>query len=464
MDGSDLPPTPKGFLDPINTQAFARHLNLKTRGHDRGAQGQPSSQAETLDSVEQEIIQGVSGEWTAQYDHLTGMLRGYRDLLAHMKIGEELQAGRAEAEGARARFLEAQIAVRNELREVREALVGAQSEYEDFRERHGLTRPARRRAGHTAGLLIFCVAAESILNGFFFMEGSSRGLLGGIGTAVGISLVNILWAFALGLGPARFVHHRRVPVRILAFVLLVVGAAALLGLHLFAAHFRDAFARAGEARAYQVALETLLANPFALADIKSLYLLALGALLGFVASWKGYRHDDPYPGYGPVARRLQSAHAEFDDVHQDLLGDLTDVRDTAEKTLRGAIERITSFVGLAQQMLNGRNAIQQRFTAYESHLEDSANHLLEIYRSANQDARSDPPPAHFRIRWRLPKRAADTADVVTFGNTDALRLDEGGKAQVELGDRLEQVLRLYREIIEEADVPRPRAQGGEAGA
>lgn len=464
--GSDLPPTPKGFLDPIDTQAIARHLSLKTRGRERGAQGQPPSHALTLDSVEQEVTQRVSGEWTAQYDHLTGLLRAYRDLLAHMKIGQEVQAGRAEAESARARFLEAQVGVRGELREARSALAAAQGEHDDFCERHALSRPARKRSGHTVGLLLFCIAAESILNGFFFQEGSSHGLLGGIGTAVGISLVNILWAFALGFGPARYVNHRRVWARIPAFLLTIAGATLLLALHLFAAHFRDAFTQVGEVRAYQVAIETMLARPWWLSDIKSVYLLALGALLGFIAAWKGYRHDDPYPGYGPVARRLQDARAEFEEIHQDLLGDLSDVRDKAVEKIRGSIERITAYVGMAEQMLSGRAAILTRFAAYEEHLVASANQLLQTYRNANQQARADRPPEHFRSDWALPSRAGQSAEVAGLvGSVDGLRLEQGANAQVELGDRLEALLRLYQEIIAEADVPRPRLRvAGQANA
>jgi hypothetical protein len=45
------------------------------------------------------------------------------------------------------------------------------------------------------------IALESIMNGLFFAKGSERGLIGGVGTAFGISLVTCCSAFSLGLFP-----------------------------------------------------------------------------------------------------------------------------------------------------------------------------------------------------------------------------------------------------------------------
>jgi hypothetical protein len=52
------------------------------------------------------------------------------------------------------------------------------------------------------------VAIESVLNGVFFAKGSPGGLIGGIGTAIGISIANVSFAFLLGFFPARWINRR----------------------------------------------------------------------------------------------------------------------------------------------------------------------------------------------------------------------------------------------------------------
>jgi hypothetical protein len=72
---------------------------------------------------------------------------------------------------------------------------------------------------------------ESVLNGFFFAKGSEFGLLGGIGIAVGISIVNVIFSFMLGLWPARWINHRNWLVKILALLTTIAGIGTLILLH-----------------------------------------------------------------------------------------------------------------------------------------------------------------------------------------------------------------------------------------
>src|SRR5690606_10686721 len=113
-----------------------------------------------------------------------------------------------------------------------------------FRKRHGLNRavrdPARRFT--TIGLLILLVAFESAFNGAFFADAAARGMIGGIGIAIGISILNVIVAFALGVGPARWVHHREWLLKAFGFLTLLLGGASLIALHAFALHLREASA------------------------------------------------------------------------------------------------------------------------------------------------------------------------------------------------------------------------------
>src|SRR5262249_49712347 len=128
---------------------------------------------------------------------------------------------------------------------------------------------------------------ESVLNGVFFAKGSERGLIGGIGIAIGISLVNVTFAWLLGLGPARFINYRNIIIRLLGFLATVAGFAGLVALHAFAAHYRDAMAHFPEDQAWSVALQTLSSAPWAISSLSTAYLFGLGILFAIGSFWKG---------------------------------------------------------------------------------------------------------------------------------------------------------------------------------
>jgi hypothetical protein len=94
-----------------------------------------------------------------------------------------------------------------ELGPLRQSFLAAQSELERFQRQHRLERPARNPSGRwtTVGFLVILVGIESVLNGAIFQKGAQFGWIGGIGTAIGISLVNVVLGYLLGWGPARFI-------------------------------------------------------------------------------------------------------------------------------------------------------------------------------------------------------------------------------------------------------------------
>ncbi|WP_152535942.1 hypothetical protein [Bradyrhizobium sp. Ai1a-2] len=205
-------------------------------------------------------------------------------------------------------------------------------ELKDFQARHLLKRAARNPAGRwtTAGLPVLLVAFESLLNGFFFAKGADLGLIGGIGTAMGISLVNVVLSFAIGLFPMRWINHRNYVIKVVGLIVSVSAIMALVALHGFAAHYRDATAVVGDDHAFQRALETLRSSPLGLIDLNSFYLFGLGLVLAGTAIWKGYAFNDPYPRYGASYRRAADAREIYSDEHASLFDDLEEIK---EKTI-----------------------------------------------------------------------------------------------------------------------------------
>ena len=454
--GDGVPQPIAGLLDPIDAEQLADELRLVVRGQENGGQETPAAGSTTLDAVEEEISGRIMAEWNLQREHLITMLRAYRDRLAELNAVAELAQLRLSAASAVVKFRQRKQEARGDLARLRLSYVEARDELGAFRVKHGLSRPARNPSHRwtTIGLLVVMIAIESVMNGLFFAKGSERGLIGGVGTAFGISLVNVLVCFFLGLGPARFINWRGWFVRTLGVAITLTGLGAILFVHLFAGHLRDATAATSEAKAYGIAAAQIFTQPWRLADITSWYLFGLGALFGLLSFWKGYRHDDPYPHYGEIYRRERDASDRYNDEHRDFFEELEEVRDDTIKRFEDGIAIIPEYVAKSHQVRAARSALTEQFRGYEQLALQTANRLLTIYRDANRRRRKTPVPAYFATSWSLPVSALSGSDILAL-STDAPDsvVTNVDATLAELRSLSEEVLRTYDELLAVVEHP-----------
>jgi hypothetical protein len=401
---NERPTVLPGFLRPIDTDRIAREFSIESVASKRARDELPESNDKELDSVEQRIIQKIESEWAWQGGELLSNLRAYSNRLTSYSMPAEFLKLQLQAEDTLARLRIAAGQALAELAPLQQRYVGARDELTEFRRKHRLSRPAREHARRwtTLGLLFILVAIESVFNGFFFAKGSQFGLVGGIGTAVGISIINVAFSFLLGLWPARWKNHRNLFVKAFGLLITIAGILLIIGLHLFAAHLRSATAVVGEDRAFVVAVDEMRRTPWKLADLSSVYLLAMGVLFGISAIWKGYTFDDPYPRFGAVYRREVAARESYSEEHFNLFDELESIKEQTIKSLEAGITRLPNFTQMAANVRSERAAKIESFRAYEASVETAANQLLKRYRDANRISRRTAPPAHFDDKWRLP--------------------------------------------------------------
>ncbi len=305
----------------------------------------------------------------------------------------------------------------------------------------------------TYGVLLALVFFESVLNGFFFQKGSELGLLGGIGIAFAVSFANVGLGFMTGALPARYTNHRRLVARTLGFLATSALLVAILGLHVFAAHYRDASAAAAPGRVYQAALANIASNPLGLRELESWFLLLLGVLLALTAFMKGYRKDDPYPGYGPMYRRAREAAEDYDEEYRELFAELDEVREEAVDAFKQALVLIPQKANQADSALAQRAKVIQDFANYEAHLEQTANRLLAAYHQANRAHRRCPAPARFDKPHRLDRRGISEREVELIGDGSPDGQPTVSAALQEISKLQEEVLARYEDLVSQADRP-----------
>lgn len=407
------PGSAAGFLRPIDTKRIADDLDLDRVAAENGGKNAPPTDATYLDAVEQKIIQRIESEWTWHGGELINHLRAYASRLIGFSIDAEFQRLLLKATDALTRLRSAHHRAEAELGHLKKAYGEVHAEFERFRKKHRLERPPRAAAGRwtSFGLLFVLVALESVLNGFFFAKGSEFGLVGGIGTAIGISFCNVAFAFVIGLGPFRWVHHRNFAAKLSGLILSIAGVVALIALHTFAAHLRDATAAVGEERAMATAIESMMRAPWVVKDHASYYLFALGIFFGLGALAKGYTLDDPYPSYGRHARREVDARTEYSEEHAAVFDELDAIKEETVRELDTGIHRLPHFPQQAAQIRAQRAAMLQTFRGYEGAVATAANQLLAQYRDKNREHRTTEAPQHFGHRWQLPHSFLDSAEV-----------------------------------------------------
>lgn len=394
-----------GFLRPIDTDQIAKQLKLIQRGEENGKQNLPRSETRSFDDVEQSIVQKLESEWSWQGGELLNHLRSYAVRLAGYSIESEFTRLQLRAKDTITNLRAINHQAEANLGPLREHYLATRSELRDFKNKHKLTRPSRAPSSRwtSFGLLFVLLAVESALNGMFFAKGSDYGLVGGIGTAIGISLVNVSFAFVLGLWPARWMRHSNLAIKFIGAVSLLSGIALITGVHAFAAHLREATtASVNEDEAGRVAWQSFVNNPLSIHDLNSVYLFALGMLFAALAIFKGYTFDDPFPGYGSVTRRFSRAQDDYSDEHSSVFDDLEDTRQEIATNLDDGIQRIPTFPQAADNIRAQRATMLEQFRAYEAGVEAAVRQLLAQYRNANIRVRSSDPPDHFHQNWSLP--------------------------------------------------------------
>jgi vacuolar-type H+-ATPase subunit H len=185
----------------------------------------------------------------------------------------------------------------------------------------------------------------------------------------------------------------------IGFIVALVWIVVTAGLNLAVAHFRDAAdGRAWDAAA-EFAMRNLIEQPLRLESIESWLLAVIGAFFALIALVKSYRADDPYPGYGLVARRWAEARDEYAERVEEAVNEIAEHRDEAKANLEDASAAARHDIQEAVDIFSARTGLMSRRDEFLTRCNDAANQLLSVYREANRTHREAPAPAHFAERF-----------------------------------------------------------------
>jgi hypothetical protein len=457
------------FLD-LNVDRIADEMQLAARGTERGAQNRPTSDAQTLDDVEHQIVERIEAHKQDSHTIYLDHLHTYDERVTALSFEERFATIQQAAPEAVGDFRAEATVGRDELFVLRRRLNESEIERERFRARHRIERPARLASPGKiilkVGVLAILFITEVVINGSFLAKANVGGLLGGAAQAVTFAALNILASFFWGMVLIRLINRRNFFLKLIGLLSFLAYLAFAIALNLTLSHLREippAVAVSGDVG--EVVLHRLLTAPYALTDINSWVFFSIGLIFSLIAMADGLMFFDPYMGYAGLERRWVEATKQFASARSELIERLRDIREDATEVMNEAARDLSVRRSEYDSLLQGRGRLAQRFSQHQNQVEQAGRALLEIYREANRRARATPAPDYFakayamdRIvysggdpdpsaRENLRKMIADTQELLT--------------RQIKaIHEAFDGAVRTYREIDELLPEKKPEKKGG----
>ena len=401
-----------------------RTLDVDQKAADAGLHDNPKTLSASLDATESEICA-----------HFIGLARQRREScelsLARLQLDRKATAAKIDVGQTRDSFARLLTAIEPSLEKLKSdhsAVLYQAKENEAralkhlrwFQQKHGLHY--RAAAYPKSQFYHFAIVAalalvEWVSLATFYAEGSDFGLLGGVLIAMALSVVNISLAILSG-GLLRYVNHQSPRRRRLALTAVAVLYTCFVLVTLAAAHYRVATNDIAQSqpsvsaqsanplpphvatdldqwRAARLAWQRFARNPLGFEDVFSWILVVLAVIFGIFASYKGYRVDDPYPGYGELDRELNGRRAIYEAAKAEYSRVVDQVFDRTLQEQAHLLSEVKSNIEYYQQLISRSDDQRRAFVHDAAEIQDACNILLKRYRQTNLRVRVSPAPFYF---------------------------------------------------------------------
>jgi hypothetical protein len=408
-----------------------RTFEVDQKAADAGLHDNPKTVSTSLDATESEI-----------FAHFVGLARQRRDgceaSLAKVQLDLKATAAKIDVEQTKNSFARLLTAIEpglEKLRSEHSAVLYQAKENEAralkhlrwFQQKHGLHY--RAAAYPESPFYHFAIVAalglvEWLSLSAFYAEGSDFGLLGGVLIAMALSIVNISLAILAG-SLLRYVNHHSRGRKALALTGVAVLYACFALVTLAAAHYRVAtndIAQQSQStvstpgtnptaprvstdldqwRAARLAWQRFATNPLGFDDVFSWILTILAAIFGIFASYKGYRVDDAYPGYGELDRELKRRQAIYEAAKSEYCRVVDLMFDRALQEQARLLSDVKSNIEYYQQLVSRSDDHCRTFVHDAAEIQDACNIVLKHYRQTNLRVRVSPAPPYFKESVRF---------------------------------------------------------------
>ena len=281
----------------------------------------------------------------------------------------------------------------------------AARDLKNFRQRCRLSRVAHYPSNQVVHWLWVPVAmiVESFASANLLGSVSRGGVIEGWMVALVLTFVNVLLGICAGR-IWRFTHYGWGFVKLFAYALGALCAAAALVWNDVAGHARDVYVFAEKTgaleapdEAFATAYRTMIERPLPWESLPSAGLALVGIAVFVLTTYKMYTAADPFPGYGERHRKVEALHGRYQDDLNDALDELGTARNEANVAIEEIKNRYEMDRAGWESALDKLRMVVDDYPVNLRHYNKDLAYLLAAYRDANLAARTASPPSFFDI-------------------------------------------------------------------
>lgn len=410
---SPVAPLPDIF-PPADLTWIRGEVGLPGKAERDGANNYPSPDATALSSVEQDIkgsFEELRDNYHETYESQLSIygerIDGYNNMVELLLVNPDIESGLAELRTQQIIHMENEIAAAGQ--DLRARANGVLN----FRKANRLEHryPEIHEVRSKVWLwLVLAVGGELALNFFMLREAGSA--IEVIAQTSLYGVVNVFLPFLLITGLLRQMWHFKTMHKVFGMLVLLFYVGYLLFVNLLMAHYRGAiidsstqillaeYADESFFRQYMEAQSIAWSNFteewFGLNDIWSWFLCLGGVGLSLLGVYKGFKNDDPYPGYGEMKRSYDHQQNRYFDLVHDAIDEIQDRRDEVGNIIEGLVETLTQDHRSMPGLVDSARGLKDRCANAMSRLNTDFLMLIEEYRRINQFHRGQNPlPKYF---------------------------------------------------------------------
>ena len=391
----------------LDTDGWLKAHRIREKAHELGLDNFPGPDQTDPDEIHYKILDWLNQRARQCKQDVDKYLLDQKAMLNRIEEDEDLETFKEDADqitaAATIGFGQQTQDDQNTLSQIKTELLYGWREYVKFRKRNHLDRLAQDTDVVTAVIWVLVLfLIETVLNASLLMEVNPFGLIGAVIQMGLITGVNILIGF-LGAGQIfRYVNHVNLWKRLVGWLAGGGLTILILGFNIAVGHFRDSMqAMAVRAETDPIALlesdaiPRLLDDPLGFDAFQTVLLVVVGILFFAIASWKGYRWDDPYPGYGPRTRKLASLKSIYAARRKAAVQAAGKHQESAIQKLKDIQYKTKLKNDQWDELAEGGSQVARNYVTHLRQYQDDLNYLIAAYRSANRQARTDPEPEFF---------------------------------------------------------------------
>ncbi|MEA3512594.1 MAG: hypothetical protein U9R37_03235 [Campylobacterota bacterium] len=382
----------------IEPDKIIKVLNIEQKSIDEAQKESPHTQATSLDVNEFNIQTYFKNKIKESNDFVIDKLAIFNNITARattvINKVESIKHLHKKYENDMSHFMDQK---KDEYINFKNELLDAKRDLERFKTKNDLDRDeiSSKSPILNIAIILVVVLVESLLNAVFFATGSELGLLGGLGQALVVSLVNLILAyFTVIIWNKRLLVSLHLIVKGLLILLNISLLFLVFIFHLVVGHYRDAL-NINPEEAYVISIQNFINTPFLLSGFESWLLVFFGMLLFFILVIDIYKYKDPYPGFSVVTNRYKDIYEELESMRLEILEDMKIKEEEIESELKILIQEVIIVYDEVQAIPNFKTRLNSKYTEHISHLQSVYNLLIKRYRSINMSNRKTKYPEYF---------------------------------------------------------------------